>query len=87
MIYPTQVRIVEGNIPELEQKYSFSELSSETRSEILSFESNSLVVQYSDDDTITEIFMRQEGVRLNPAEKLNAERSRMRKAVIGLVEA
>jgi len=87
MIYPTQVRIVEGNIPELEQKYSFSELSSETRSEILSFESNSLVVQYSDDDTITEIFMRQEGVRLNSAEKLNAERSRMRKAVIGLVEA
>ena len=78
-----QFEITPDITPELEQKYSFTELSSETRSEILSFEINSIVVQYADDDTITEIFMRlQEGVRLNPAEKLNAERSKMRKAVI-----
>ena len=66
---------------------SYQELSSDTRSEILSFEINSIVVSYADDDTITEIFMRlQEGVRLNPAERLNAERSKMRKAVIEILK-
>jgi hypothetical protein len=67
----------------LEQNYYYYQLPQDFQSEIKNFQINSIVVHKADDDTTTDIFMRlQEGVRLNDAEKLNAERSKMRRAVI-----
>lgn len=69
--------------PNLENKYFYDQLSPEIKSDIQSFEINSVIVSDADDDTTTDIFMRlQEGVTLNHAEKLNAEKSKMRKAAI-----
>jgi 5-methylcytosine-specific restriction endonuclease McrA len=71
--------------PELENRYFYDQLSPEIRTKIQSFNINSIHVANADDDTITDIFMRlQEGVTLNHAEKLNAEKSKMRKAAIEL---
>ncbi len=78
-----QFAITPDVTPDLEHRHFYHELSPETQSEIQTFEINSVVVSDADDYTTTDIFMRlQEGVRLNHAEKLNAIRSKMRKAVI-----
>ena len=69
--------------PGLDHKYFYRELPKDCRYDIQMFEVNSIVVSDADDYTTTDIFMRlQEGVRLNHAEQLNAEQSKMRSAAI-----
>ena len=79
--------ITPDTTPELEHKYLYEHLSPYAQSEILNYPINSMVVSGANSDIIIEMFMRlQEGVRLNYPEKLNAERSKMRKAVIEISE-
>lgn len=67
----------------IERKYNFSQLPQDIQSDFLTFGINSIIVRDADDDTTTEIFARlQEGIRLNEAERVNALRSKMRKAAI-----
>jgi hypothetical protein len=75
--------ILPEDTPGLERKYYYSQLPQDVQSDFLTFDVNSIIVSDADDDTTTDIFMRlQEGIRLNEAERVNALRSRMRKAAI-----
>jgi hypothetical protein len=61
----------------------FSQLPDNYRAYIKEFKINSVIVTDIDEETTSDIFLRlQEGMPLNPAEKLNAIRGKMRKKVI-----
>jgi 5-methylcytosine-specific restriction endonuclease McrA len=79
--------IVPDVTPGLERKYYYYQLPKDIQSDFLTFDINSITVSDADDDTTTDIFMRlQEGISLNEAERVNALRSKMRKAAIELAK-
>jgi hypothetical protein len=79
--------IVPDETNSLERRYYYSQLPHDIQSDFLTFDVNSIIVRDADDDITTDIFMRlQEGIRLNEAERVNALRSKMRKAAIEIAK-